>query len=136
MAIATRCCLNLSPPPSSSKTTHQISWLKNEKWRSQCLIGMGCVIIGVDFSIQPPNNIATAIEIRSTVAKESRNKERWSDKRICPSWNLNSLETIMPENLPRPATRRRWEPIASTKNVPPPEVQVAVKIINNDCFTL
>ncbi|GMN45210.1 hypothetical protein TIFTF001_014408 [Ficus carica] len=34
---------------------------------------------------------------------------KWSDRRMCPQWRLNSLESIVPENLPRPSARRRWE---------------------------
>lgn len=35
---------------------------------------------------------------------------KWSDTiRSCPAWRVNSLESIVPENLPRPSARRRTE---------------------------
>ena len=35
---------------------------------------------------------------------------KWSDTiRRCPAWRVNSLESIVPENLPRPSFRRRTE---------------------------
>ncbi|KAL5853296.1 hypothetical protein ACOSQ3_008414 [Xanthoceras sorbifolium] len=38
---------------------------------------------------------------------------------MCPPWQLNSLETIVPENLPRPSARRRLESIHySSKTAP------------------
>ncbi|KAG8375494.1 hypothetical protein BUALT_Bualt10G0105700 [Buddleja alternifolia] len=44
---------------------------------------------------------------------------RWSDKRACQPWRVNSLETIVPENLPRPSARRRWEATGFSEAAPP-----------------
>ncbi|BAS95468.1 Os05g0575000, partial [Oryza sativa Japonica Group] len=48
---------------------------------------------------------------------------RWSDRRQCPPWRANSLENIVPENLPRPSARRRFNSItaaAAAESAPPP----------------
>ncbi|XP_037474427.1 uncharacterized protein LOC119350924 [Triticum dicoccoides] len=38
---------------------------------------------------------------------------RWSDRRQCPPWHANSLENVVPENLPRPSARRRYNGVAA-----------------------
>lgn len=77
--------------------------------------------------------------------------KRWSDKRSCPPWHINSLETIVPENLPRPSARRRWEATGfseteTTSNssvevvvVPPPKLSRTSANLHNfstKCFSL
>jgi hypothetical protein len=37
---------------------------------------------------------------------------RWSDRRQCPPWRSNSLENVVPENLPRAPARRRFSSIS------------------------
>lgn len=64
-----------------------------------------------------------------------QSKMKWSDKRTCPAWRLNSLETIVPENLPRPSARRRWELVGlNSKNAP--AVKVAALRTSTNCFSL
>jgi hypothetical protein len=56
---------------------------------------------------------------------------KWSQKRMCPSWQGNNpLETIVPENLPRPAARRRYEVVRSTSKVAPP-LSMSAKLKTN-----
>ncbi|CAM0953666.1 unnamed protein product [Alopecurus aequalis] len=45
---------------------------------------------------------------------------RWSDRRQCPPWHANSLENVVPENLPRPAPRRRSNGVAAAGMAPAP----------------
>ncbi|KAG8086490.1 hypothetical protein GUJ93_ZPchr0010g8389 [Zizania palustris] len=45
---------------------------------------------------------------------------RWSDRRQCPPWRANSLENIVPENLPRPSARQRLNRITAVESAPPP----------------
>jgi hypothetical protein len=45
---------------------------------------------------------------------------RWSDRRQCPPWRANSLENVVPENLPRPAPRRRPNGVAAADKAPAP----------------
>lgn len=84
-----------------------------------------------------------AIQMGSAMAKEmttptAEPKARWSDKRECPPWQLNSLETIVPENLPRPSAPRRWEAVGNrylTKDAPPVK-GVTVTSSRNNCFSM
>ncbi|GJN15292.1 hypothetical protein PR202_gb02190 [Eleusine coracana subsp. coracana] len=38
---------------------------------------------------------------------------RWSDRRRCPAWQANSLESFVPENLPRPSPQRRFNSVTA-----------------------
>jgi hypothetical protein len=63
---------------------------------------------------------------------------KWSQKRTCPSWQGNNpLETIVPENLPRPAARRRYEAVTSTSKTAPP-LSMSIKLNSNrdGCFSM
>ena len=44
---------------------------------------------------------------------------RWSDWRQCPPWHANSLENVVPENLPRPSARRRYNGVVAADKVAP-----------------
>ncbi|KAK9273196.1 hypothetical protein L1049_018003 [Liquidambar formosana] len=77
-------------------------------------------------------NGAVAGELNSVV--ESKEKvARWSDKRMCPPWRMNSLETIVPENLPRPSAHRRWEAVGFSKTAP--KVKFTIRT-GPGCFSL
>ncbi|MCD7468958.1 hypothetical protein HAX54_007522 [Datura stramonium] len=145
MAVSTKLCLNLSPqpPPTSkcnsipppSKITH-VSWQRKEKsWKSQCVLGVACVvIIGSILGDQEINAIAGDMKLQHVAGKSKIQK--WSEKRSCPPWNGNSLETIVPENLPRPVTRRRWEAVDyTTTKQSAPDVKLVTKF-SKGCFTM
>ncbi|OAY27335.1 uncharacterized protein LOC110604026 [Manihot esculenta] len=149
MAITSSCCLSLPPPiptsrpstlqASSNSKNSQGSWLKNDKWRSQCLLGMACIIIGLEMDLASHENLAAAEDLQFSLgeSKEKTKRYRWSDKRMCPPWRLNALETIVPENLPRPSARRRWEAIDYSKIVPAPAPAIKVIIRSSkNCFTM
>ncbi|KAM3378799.1 hypothetical protein P3S68_011212 [Capsicum galapagoense] len=145
MAVSAKLCLNLSPRPPTTNyksipppsKTCQVSWQRKEKsWKSQCALGMACiVIIGLKFdgSILCNKESAIAGEMEIHVAEKSIQK--WSEKRSCPPWNGNSLETIVPENLPRPVTRRRWETVDYSTLQSAPEVKLVTKF-SKVCFTM
>ncbi|KAI5586524.1 hypothetical protein POPTR_006G248300v4 [Populus trichocarpa] len=144
MAIRTTCRLNLSPPgsgstlPSSSTKNSQVAWFKNEKWRNRCVLGAACMIIGLEMGggLVGGEDLAMAREMQVAVeSKENLNGPRWSDKRMCPPWSRNSLETIVPENLPRPSAHRRWEEVRFSKNNAP-AVKVIVIKRSNGCFSM
>ncbi|KAJ9702477.1 hypothetical protein PVL29_004291 [Vitis rotundifolia] len=143
MAFSAGCCLNLSPPPSgpspsssrSSTKTDQVSWPRKENsLKSKCLVGLTCMIISLEMSnLMSGEGLAIAQDLQLT--GERKEATRWSDKRMCPPWQLNSLETIVPENLPRPSARRRWEAVGHSTTAP------AVKILarihtKSDCFSM
>ncbi|KAG7973153.1 hypothetical protein I3843_07G214100 [Carya illinoinensis] len=137
MVFTTSCCLNVSP---TSKAP-QVAWKKNElescRSSNPCvLIGMAsaCMIIGLEMS----NVSVTHIAANEYIESNGRGKAtKWSDKRSCPAWRVNSLETIVPENLPRPSARRRWEAIGyDSKTAPPVKVAVVQTSSSPNCFSL
>ena len=81
-------------------------------------------------------NNSNVIAKEMSIATESKSRvARWSDKRICPPWHVNSLETIVPENLPRPSAHRRWEAIGFSKNAPAVKVTV-IRKTRYSCFSM
>lgn len=74
------------------------------------------IVIGVEVGDIVSNmngNYSIASELVMESQLQNNNKvARWSDKRICPPWHINSLETIVPENLPRPSAHRKWEGVS------------------------
>ncbi|CAN0877658.1 Protein CHLOROPLAST VESICULATION [Linum grandiflorum] len=72
------------------------------------MASVACLVIGLE------TNWAIAGDVpmeKAITAAEKVSAPKWSDKRMCPAWELNSLETIVPEDLPRPSARRRWESV-------------------------
>ncbi|KAJ4958326.1 hypothetical protein NE237_025437 [Protea cynaroides] len=139
MAILINCCLNISPPPLlpplsfSTLKSNGISRKEMEErrsWRNQVLVGAACMIIGSSPLMMKNDSCAYAEELKF-IAKE----ERWSEKRICPPWMMNSLETIVPENLPRPSAHRKFEAITLSSTAPLSS-QTTVKAIKSNCFSL
>ncbi|KAL8166471.1 hypothetical protein V2J09_007970 [Rumex salicifolius] len=155
-AMSSRCCLNLSPllPDSNSIPVVKscVSRIESDekpykKRNPKLVMGLTCAIIGLEMAITPilvPNidlithqdTVVLATEVKSyRSAKESK----WSDKRRCPSWNLNSLETIVPENLPRPSAHRRWEAVAydSLDHTVAPTVKTVIIVkAKTGCFSM
>lgn len=70
------------------------------------------------------------------VAVGSVPPRRWSDKRTCPPWLQNSLETIVPENLPRPSGHRRLELAGLDKGDAPPVGVVVTRANRAACFSV
>jgi hypothetical protein len=97
---------------------------------------MACMFVGSEMSnfVIDETHIAIAQENMSFVVESNT---KWSNKRTCPAWRLNSLETIVPENLPRPSARRRWESVGYSKNAPA-VLEVALRTSTNatSCFSL
>ncbi|KAL6954454.1 hypothetical protein U1Q18_018713 [Sarracenia purpurea var. burkii] len=131
MAQSACCCLNLSPPTSSfSQSSHptkapQFPWaMKERSWKSQCVLGVACVIIGLEAENIVGSETMAAAAIVQPAVESSEKGNRWSDKRACPPWRLNALETIVPENLPRPSARRRWEGVGHARTAPAVKVTV------------
>ncbi|KAE8690970.1 hypothetical protein F3Y22_tig00110893pilonHSYRG00822 [Hibiscus syriacus] len=142
MAISTRCCLNVYPPtpnpgsdnPSLNPKGPQVAWPRDDKWRKQCALGLACMVVGLQVGNVNTDG-AVASEIPSLAVESNSRVTRWSDRRMCPSWQANSLETIVPENLPRPSAHRRWEAVGFSENAPAIKVIVARKTIAG-CFSM
>ncbi|PON90761.1 histone deacetylase-like protein [Trema orientale] len=92
--------------------------------------------------------VVAVVEEAAVVVEPSKSKHvmirlaKWSDRiRVCPPWHLNSLESIVPENLPRPSARRRLESAAHPHDAPPPKSNSNhhaghVRGSTADCFSL
>ncbi|KAJ9559162.1 hypothetical protein OSB04_013776 [Centaurea solstitialis] len=143
MMTPTTCCFNLRPPAATSAATQPppSAWPKREvSWRNQCVVGMACVIIGLQAEGIVGNNhdYAIAADTKGVVESKVKGKNRWSDKRMCPAWQLNSLETIVPEDLPRPSHKRRWENVGDHLRDAPPvkSSTTTVTTASNGCFSM
>ncbi|KAJ8478284.1 hypothetical protein OPV22_022011 [Ensete ventricosum] len=114
MAISVHSCLRPPPPKlttlhetSSSSTVAPGSERKEVSWRSRCVATAACVIIGSTVGLGGGDGNVLAGELRAVEGSQVRKVMRWSDKRRCPPWHANSLENIVPENLPRPSGGRK-----------------------------
>ncbi|XP_073129498.1 protein CHLOROPLAST VESICULATION [Henckelia pumila] len=150
MGLLTNCCLNfsppplgtsISPPPPNSRTSQVVcSPPKERSWKTQSVIVLTCAIIGLDLrSLVFVNNnrqdwvLAGEMEMEST--SNTVREQRWSDRRACQPWRINSLETIVPENLPRPSAQRSWEAAAFPPEGAPP-IFVLPKFGTKSCYIL
>ncbi|KAK2661075.1 hypothetical protein Ddye_007608 [Dipteronia dyeriana] len=143
MAITTSCCLNLpspTPPSPSKRTQLLLPCHKNDKWRRQCVVSMACVVIGLQmgsFEEAMARDINSTMPLTTVSNADLHQVPRWSDKRMCPPWILNSLETIVPENLPRPSARRRLESIHSYSSKTAPVIIISrSRSSSSDCFSM
>ncbi|KAM5564601.1 hypothetical protein ABKV19_018932 [Rosa sericea] len=140
------CSLNQLPPPtqssgpSSPSKTNQVllAWNKSDggSWSSRCVLGMTCVMVGLEMGGLVSGQSHEAIAKGMPLVMESSEKvAKWSDKRICPKWRANELETIVPENLPRPSAHRRWEIVGfNTRDAP--AVKMVARRSTGGCFSM
>ncbi|XP_052210251.1 protein CHLOROPLAST VESICULATION [Diospyros lotus] len=130
MAASSSCFLNLpaaAPSPPSATSSHPPKAFvvarpeKGRSWRSHCVVAAACIVMGLETNgLMGGEGVAAAGEsIQAAVVESKKTGTRWSEKRACPPWRVNSLETIVPENLPRPSARRRWEAVGHTTTAPP-----------------
>ncbi|XP_010925122.1 uncharacterized protein [Elaeis guineensis] len=142
MAISITSCLRpfSSPPPPSpsplNKTSLSTPWSasKEASWGSRCVATAACIIIGSSAAgFAGGDGTVLAGDLKVTGGSEGK-VMRWSDKRKCPPWHVNSLENIVPENLPRPSTGRRSNGLVAYKTAPP--VGVASIQYKSSCYSL
>ncbi|KAJ6802538.1 uncharacterized protein M6B38_192070 [Iris pallida] len=138
MAISINSCFKPSPPPSIASSPRPISLRSSPakevtSWPSRCAAAAAaCVVVGsaVGFSSitgggqggviimasSDPKGMAPPATVPVPVAVSVK----WSDKiRKCPPWRVNSLENVMPENLPRLSDRGRSDGFASYRTDAP-----------------
>ncbi|XP_020885807.1 uncharacterized protein LOC9316758 isoform X2 [Arabidopsis lyrata subsp. lyrata] len=151
MAGRISCCLNLPPLysnsaqslPSLLKTTSKISWRTEDETKprkNKCSLVFGVAATVIIGAIQI-NDVASvdAVVVKSPVEEMAAGvvpPRRWSDKRTCPPWLENSLETIVPENLPRPSAHRRLELAGLAKGDAPPVGAVVTRVNRAGCFSV
>ncbi|KAF8400721.1 hypothetical protein HHK36_014021 [Tetracentron sinense] len=142
MALSTTCCNNLSPPtPNSASKKNislapsQISWeMKEGSRRNRCFVGMAaCMIIGLETGLLSGECHAFTEDSQIITVAEGNKLVRWSDKRMCPPWQMNSLEIIVPENLPRPSAHRKLEAVTLSRSAP--MLKFSTKT-NTTCFSM
>ncbi|GAA0156962.1 hypothetical protein LIER_38380 [Lithospermum erythrorhizon] len=151
MAISTNCCLKFKPPTARS-TPHKAQnlWIicrvpgeesrQGTKWPTRVAsIVIGLEMANLVLALGQWNSLVVAREIQSSsLAMESSKtgavlNKKWSEKRVCPPWHLNSLENIVPENLPRPSAKRRFEAVGYHDA---PAVKFDAKHVTSKCFTM
>ncbi|KAK3033864.1 hypothetical protein RJ639_032769 [Escallonia herrerae] len=109
---------------------------RERSWRSQIVVGVACMIVSAEMGSLVCSNheeVAIAGEMELAVEKTDKNANKWSDKRMCPPWRVNSLENIVPENLPRPSAHRRWEAVGFPKVAPATKVSTRT---SSTCFSM
>uniref|UniRef100_A0A9I9D0Z5 Uncharacterized protein n=1 Tax=Cucumis melo TaxID=3656 RepID=A0A9I9D0Z5_CUCME len=100
-------------------------------WRKRCVLGVAGVMTALIMSGE-----SGGVEM-GNVNSFVDNSRKWSEERMCPQWRLNSLETIVPENLPRPAARRRWDPAALPHTAPAPQLRTTnTASLSTRCFSM
>lgn len=87
-------------------------------------------------AIQISDVASVEAAVADSPVKEVVPSRRWSDKRTCPPWLEHSLETIVPENLPRPSAHRRLESAGLTKGDAPPVGAVVTRSNRAGCFSV
>lgn len=108
------------------------------------MVGVACIILGLQMEVllEGEINLAWGMQQQGDdhniiMASKSKSRvQKWSDKRLCPPWRLNSLETIVPENLPRPSARRRSEAIGNSGKNSVPQVTRTLISKQKNCFSL
>ncbi|CAD6271115.1 unnamed protein product [Miscanthus lutarioriparius] len=149
MAVSSISCSLRPPAPvrEASARLTQLSPPSTTPWadglRRACVAAAAsCVVIGaasggdVASSSMPRDTAVLAVDARPAAAP------RWSDRRECPPWRANSLENIVPENLPRPSARRRFNSVKRAPRKAPalgPQAVapfLALPYGVDDCFTL
>ncbi|KAF9617036.1 hypothetical protein IFM89_033106 [Coptis chinensis] len=141
MASSSTCCLippsTTSIAPANSSKPNQLSWhdAKVGSWRKQCFVGMTCMVLASEMMpLLGGDCCAIAENLQIHVEEPKKNGTKWSDKRACAAWNINSLEIIVPENLPRPSSHRKSDSITFS-NQSNSRVEVIIRTSGN-CFSM
>ncbi|CAN6336737.1 unnamed protein product [Urochloa humidicola] len=131
----------LQPSPPATTTTPWSGGL-----RRACVAAAACVVIGTagggDTALARGGDVAAWTPHDAAVAAvDARAPPRWSDRRECPPWSANSLENIVPENLPRPSAPRGFKTIKAPGGAPAlaPEAAapfLALRHSGLGCFSL
>ncbi|KAL5231539.1 hypothetical protein ABZP36_030315 [Zizania latifolia] len=112
-------CCQLKPaaPPASRGASSSTAHL--HQLRRACVAAAAaCAVLG---TAGPGGDVgASTVTDATYAAARAPAPARWSDRRQCPPWRANSLENIVPENLPRPSARQRLNSITAAASAPSP----------------
>ncbi|CAN6331911.1 unnamed protein product [Urochloa humidicola] len=116
------CCLG---PPAPPKEAAARTATGSSSLRRACVAAAACAVMGMAdggagahmvLSLVRDGAVASrADDVADAVGApraKARAPPRWSDRRQCPAWRANSLENVVPENLPRAPARRRFNSVA------------------------
>ncbi|TVU20239.1 hypothetical protein EJB05_36439 [Eragrostis curvula] len=90
--------------------------------RRACVAAAACAVVGMadgggggaGMAALARDAVASSRADGAVVAVDARGgPARWSDRRRCPPWRANSLESFVPENLPRPSAQRRFNSVTA-----------------------
>ncbi|OEL14297.1 hypothetical protein BAE44_0024681 [Dichanthelium oligosanthes] len=146
MAVSSISC-SLKPPAPVKEASPRLQPsppVTNTPWSGglsrACMAAAACVVIGTA-GVGDAAVVSRAGGGGDFVAVvDARAPPRWSDRRECPPWRANSLENIVPENLPRPSARRRFNSIRTPDRAPAlaPELVTPFLALHSGlgCFSL
>ncbi|EES18729.1 hypothetical protein BDA96_09G255500 [Sorghum bicolor] len=130
------CCLGPPAPPKESSAGARrpqapagVS-VSSHALRRACVAAAACAMVGIsgggggaDMALALARGggafaSRTDVVAVSVGAARAKAPPRWSDRRQCPPWRANSLENIVPENLPRPSAPRRFDSVSASAAAP------------------
>ncbi|KAG2625597.1 uncharacterized protein LOC120697764 [Panicum virgatum] len=154
-AASISCCIGPPAPPKGAATAAR--WSSSGVPSSLCrafAAAAACAAVGMADAAGGGGGADMALALARDGAAASRPgdvaaavgtpraKARWSDRRQCPAWRANSLENVVPENLPRASTRRRFSSVsvsAAALQAPAPDLVLPPFLSprpGTDCFSL
>ncbi|XP_020586119.1 uncharacterized protein LOC110028560 [Phalaenopsis equestris] len=141
MAFSINACIKLSsspspplPNPSPPSSSHWPSRSREMVWRRSTLTAAAAAIVTIGAAAAIEEPVVLPADAGDAAAVPAA--ERWSDKRKCPPWHANSLENIMPENLPRPLARRSYDGFAAYGDAPALVGGALAHRHGRDCYLL
>ncbi|KAF8726770.1 hypothetical protein HU200_019245 [Digitaria exilis] len=142
-ASSVSCCLGPPAPPREATKP------AGGSLRRACVAAAACAVMGMadtagaDMAVLTRDVTAASTSRAAMVVSPAKARPRWSDRRQCPPWRANSLENIVPENLPRAPARRRFSSvsISAAALAPAPDLVVvppfpAAEPAGTGCFSL
>ncbi|XP_062179549.1 protein CHLOROPLAST VESICULATION-like [Phragmites australis] len=113
------CVVPPAPPKEPSFRLQPTHAPRSGGLRRACVAAAACAVMGMadGGGMDLAQGSTAASRADDVVAVQV--PARWSDRRQCPPWRANSLENIVPENLPRPSARRRFNSITAAERASP-----------------
>ncbi|OEL14298.1 hypothetical protein BAE44_0024682 [Dichanthelium oligosanthes] len=128
-ASSISCCLGPPAPPKESACRPSSGGPSS--LRRACVAAAACAVMGMADGVGGGAEMVLALARDGAAASRAaadvgaaplagaprvkaraRAPPRWSDRRQCPAWRANSLENIVPENLPRASARSRFNSVS------------------------
>ncbi|CAD6271114.1 unnamed protein product [Miscanthus lutarioriparius] len=114
------------PAPPKQGAAAGVSVSSSHALRRVCVAAAACTVIGMaggrgDMALALARGggaVAVPVDVALGAARAKAPPPRWSDRRQCPPWRANSLENIVPENLPRPSAPRRFDSVSASAAAP------------------